>query len=547
MNWMLLLMPALPLLLGLTLGLGGHVQAKTLTGAGLACGLAVVIALLGTDGLRLDWILLGTELGVDGLSRGLLLLAGVLWGAAAIHSRTLLAGEDGRRYAVFFLLTLAGNLGLLVARDVATFYLGFALMTFAAYGLVVHSGKAEAMRAGRIYLILAVLGEVLLLAGLLMLAAQAGNTRVEAIGEVYRQLPHPAITAGLVAAGFAVKMGVVPLHVWLPLAHPAAPVPASAVLSGIILKAGLLGWIHLLPLGEIAVPALGQALIALGLFGAYYAALVGCFQQRPKTVLAYSSVSQMGLLAVLVGTWLGGEGDDRLLAVAILVFAVHHGLAKGLLFLAVPMIQRGVRPVAWLSLLPVLALAGFPLTSGILAKSALKTVAPDGLSLLLTLTSVTTGLLLLRFLRVAWPESQAREPAGRHELLSWLLVLVLSLMLPWWLATGDLRGYSLQWSSMVDGIWPLALAGLLAFVASRLLPRWPGLPEGDLVAPLERRLIGGGRWMRTRLERWRSPSAISTQDDSGLPAERRPWPEPGITVGALLLLLVVLGLAWLIA
>jgi hydrogenase-4 component B len=112
------------------------------------------------------------------------------------------------------------------------------------------------------------------------------------------------LAVGLLAAGFAVKAGIMPLHVWLPLAHPAAPVAASAVLSGALIKAGLIGWLRLLPLGGAAWPGWGTVFVVVGLTTAIAGALIGVAQTRPKVVLAYSSVSQMGIIATLVGVGL---------------------------------------------------------------------------------------------------------------------------------------------------------------------------------------------------------------------------------------------------
>ena len=100
--------------------------------------------------------------------------------------------------------------------------------------------------------------------------------------------------------GFGLKMGLVPLHVWMPLAHPVAPIPASAVLSGIIVKAGVIGLIRFLPL-EVPSPDWGMALVGLGLLTAFYGVLVGLTQPHAKTILAYSTVSQMGVVAAVLG------------------------------------------------------------------------------------------------------------------------------------------------------------------------------------------------------------------------------------------------------
>jgi formate hydrogenlyase subunit 3/multisubunit Na+/H+ antiporter MnhD subunit len=108
---------------------------------------------------------------LDATGRVFLLFSAILWALAGYQARHQLADDPhARLFTGFFLATLAGNLLLILAADLAGFYLGYALMTFAAYGLIVHKGSAEALRAGRVYLLMALLGEVLLLV-LLMLGA----------------------------------------------------------------------------------------------------------------------------------------------------------------------------------------------------------------------------------------------------------------------------------------------------------------------------------------------------------------------------------------
>src|SRR5690606_33576941 len=143
------------------------------------------------------------------------------------------------RFFAWFLAALAGNLLLLAALDVIVFYLGFALMSFAAYGLVVHEGDARARHAGRYYIAMVVLGEICVISGLRLLASR---------GAVWFASMQAAVLAGaagrsnliigLLVVGFGIKAGVFGLHFWLPLAHPVAPAPASAVLSGAMIKAG---------------------------------------------------------------------------------------------------------------------------------------------------------------------------------------------------------------------------------------------------------------------------------------------------------------------
>jgi formate hydrogenlyase subunit 3/multisubunit Na+/H+ antiporter MnhD subunit len=173
-------------------------------------------------------------------------------------------------------------------------------------------------------------------------------------------------------------MGLLPLHVWLPLAHPAAPMPASAVLSGVIVKAGVIGLIRFLPV-EPALPDWGAVLAAAGLLTAYWGVAIGLTQRNPKTVLAYSTVSQMGLVAAVLGMGLlagGGAGT------AGTFYAAHHVLAKGALFLAVGVVAATGAGRLWPVLLPAAVLAlgfgGLPLTGGYVAKLAVKDTLGEG-------------------------------------------------------------------------------------------------------------------------------------------------------------------------
>jgi hypothetical protein len=156
-----------------------------------------------------------------------------------------------RRFFGWFLAALAGNLLLLVALDVVVFYLGFALMSFASYGLVVHEGDARAAcgpllhRDG---------GDRRGLHHRRAHAARQSGPIDFASLRAASATPGPGTTliVGLLLVGFGIKAGVFGLHFWLPLAHPVAPAPASAVLSGAMIKAGLVAWMRLLPLGEAA-------------------------------------------------------------------------------------------------------------------------------------------------------------------------------------------------------------------------------------------------------------------------------------------------------
>jgi formate hydrogenlyase subunit 3/multisubunit Na+/H+ antiporter MnhD subunit len=449
---------------------------------------ALVLALFGPDGFALEvsWLLLGSTFVLDALGSLFLGFTALVWLIAGWYARAYLLEDPGRpRFWTFFLATQAGNLGLCLAADAVSFYLFFAVMTFAAYGLVVHDGSVEAYRAGRVYIVMAVLGEAALVVALLMVTAAAGSIRVDDIAAT----PQSALAVALLLAGFGVKVGVPLLHMWLPLAHPVAPVPASAVLSGVMLKAGVLGWLRFLPLGGEPLPMLGAALSAAALAAMFLGVAAGLMQRDAKVLLAYSSVSQMGYLSLTVGLGLVAPAMWPALLPAVGLYALHHALAKSALFLGAGVVQaRGARSwvLAGLSL-PALALAGAPLTSGMLAKLELKAVATElpsewaqPLVWLLPLAAVGTGLLMARLLILA--TGQAGRRSSRGLAAPWWTLVALGMLLPWWLAPApDLE-------EIFDTVWPLVLALALSALAVRRGLEPPSLPPGDLVVPIERLL-----------------------------------------------------------
>jgi len=407
---------------------------------------ALLLALLSISPwtLELPWLLLGSTWMLDELRRSFLLLTALLWSAAGLYAIGYLGTEHLRRFCVFWGLTLAGNLGLVMAGDIASFYTFFALMTFAGFGLVVHDGSARARFAGRVYLIMALFGEMAMLGGFLLVArAMDGLLLADLAAGIVASDRGWLITA-LFIAGFGVKAGLPLLHFWLPLAHPVAPTPASAVLSGAMIKAGLLGWLLTLPIGEVGWGPWGQFLMLMGFVGSLGAALFGVLQRDPKTVLAWSSISQMGLMTVLVGAALAAPGQAAMLLPVIALFALHHGLAKGCLFLAVGLVlpaSRTLRVLLWLLLaLPGLSLLGLPFTSGDLAKGAMKTAllaVPDlplaaQLPLLLHAATLATLALVARYGWTLWAKLEPGSVAASRW-LGWGLALMCSALLFWWL------------------------------------------------------------------------------------------------------------------
>jgi formate hydrogenlyase subunit 3/multisubunit Na+/H+ antiporter MnhD subunit len=471
-------------------------------------------------------------LALDPAAALLLGVVALLWVAAGVYAHAYLRDDPkAPRFAEWWLATLAGSLGVFVAADLFTFYVVFALASLPAWGLIAHDDTLRARRAAAITLGLAVVAEIGLLLGFALLAAGEPSESL-AIRDVLAPLPDAPgrhLTLALLVAGFGLKAGLVPLHVWLPLAHPAAPMPASAVLSGAIVKAGLIGLVRFLPF-DPALADWGLALAAIGFATAFYAVAVGITQHNPKTVLAYSTASQMGGVVAILGMGLAA-GDTGGVSAASFA-AAHHVLVKGALFLAVGIASMTGAGRLWLVWVPVLVLSlslgGLPPTGGALAKLAAKAPIGDGLpAALATLSAAGTTLLMLHFVgrltQGTTGASDARAPAGL--LLPWLAMAAAALAVPWALAptfTGVTAADVFAPQALREALGPIALGAVLALALRRFGGGLPRLPEGDLV-------VVGAPAARAA-ERW--ADAIERAD-----ARLREWPAAGVSLLALAILL----------
>jgi len=475
----LLVVPLFPLLVAGALPVS-LLRRSALCCAPFAAAPGLILALLPEAGttISIPWLMIGTDLGMDDTGRIFLLLTSLLWLAAGIYSGGYTKESPQRvRYWIFFLLSMSGNLGLILALDMISFYLFFTLMSFAAYGLIIHEGTTFALRAGRIYLWLVVTGEVLLFAALLLAARITDSLLLRDVAGVLAYAEAAPLILGLLLVALGIKMGIVPLHFWLPLAHPAAPIPASAVLSGAMIKAGLLGLLRLFPLGSASLPGWSATLIILGLVMAFFGVVMGLLQQQPKTLLAYSSISQIGFPLMAVGLGLAAPQQWHLLAPVVGFYALHHGLAKGALFLGVgmaghlntPTLMRHVTLVGLL--LPALALSGFPLTSGALAKTGLKSFLAQSpildeslLAILLGVAAVCTTLLMGRLLILLWYQAGSSTQAVTKGMWSgWSLLfaaVILAGIYPKMLMSSA-PDISVKW---FDALWPVAGGTLITLL-----------------------------------------------------------------------------------
>lgn len=437
---------------------------------------------------------------------GAMLLGGsaLLWIIAGAYAARYLRNEpNAARFAEWWLLTLAGNLGVFISADLVSFYLTYSVVSLAAWGLVVHDGTAASSRAGAIYAALAVLSEAFLLMAFVFMAQALPNGDL-AIRDAVAALPGSrwcAASLVLLLLGFGLKTGLVPGHVWMPLAYTAAPIPAAAALSGAAVKAGMIGLLRFLPL-RVPMPEWGEALAAAGMLSAFYGVAVGLTQDNPKTVLAYSSVSQMGLLAAALGMgWAAGNPD---VAAGTSFSAVHHILVKGGLFLAIGLAAMA-RPRLWPVLLPAavlaLGLAGLPLTGGALAKLAVKAELGQGVvGVLAALSAAGSALLMLHFMRRLVAEAASPAASMPSGLVwPWLAAAFAALVLPWVLfplAQSGARSAALAPAALWAALWPVLLGGALAETLRRSRLQAPPVPAGDIVVAGEAAARRVALWSR---------------------------------------------------
>lgn len=432
-----------------------------------------------SSGIELSGFLLKTGLGFGPFGNTFLLFTSLAWFAAALF--TALGPPDNlknRAFCIMFLLTMCGNIGLTASLDAVSFYAFFAFMTFCAFSLIIHSGKELAYRAGRIYLIMAVLGEGLLVAGIITAVFSSPSHFFADIAPAMAWMPetHPVFL--LLFAGFGIKAGLIFLHFWLPLAHPVAPTPASAVLSGSMIKAGLLGWMNFFPVGIASLESWGLGFAVLGLGGAFFGALAGLSEKNPKVILAYSSISQMGLMTFCLGLGIIDQGLWIMAGPALYLLVFSHALSKSALFLgtAVTGSSRSgpnknllTTIMLWV---PSLALAGAPFTGGAQAKYLLKEAAETSpisefSIFLLSLSSIFTTLLMVHFLRqVNIIKNEPQSVSGRNP--AWLLLIIIIFLMPWILHE-LYPEYRIAWMDpglIFSSAWPV-FSGLVVYLLLR--------------------------------------------------------------------------------
>ncbi len=292
---------------------------------------------------------------------------------------------------VSFLFLQASMTAVCVMQNVLAFLFCWEIMTVACFLLVTYEHeKRQTLRAGINYFIQSHICVLLLITGFIWVSGTAGSMDMRQIMEHARAhsatiSPWPFI---ILFTGFAFKAGFVPLHTWLPWAHPAAPAHVSGVMSGVIIKMGIFGIFRVLPLCQGNVLAMGRLILILSTATALYGVMVAIVQHNLKRLLAYHSIENIGIIGMGLGLGLMGTGmGNGTVAMAgycgALLHTLNHSLFKSLLFYATGSVYRKTHTViieelggimkympftAGLFLMPALAITGLPPLNGFVSE-----------------------------------------------------------------------------------------------------------------------------------------------------------------------------------
>jgi formate hydrogenlyase subunit 3/multisubunit Na+/H+ antiporter MnhD subunit len=388
----------------------------------------------------------------DALTSLFLLLLGAASAGISVFAAGYFRRGEGTAAGLMCLqyhLFLASMGFVLLADDAYAFMVAWETMALSSYFLVTtqHS-LPEIRRAGFLYLLIAHVGAIAILLSFGVMQGGSWQFTFDAMRSAHLAPRWAAIAFLLAVFGFAAKAGLVPLHVWLPEAHPAAPSPVSALMSGVMLKTAVYGVLRV-TFDLLGKPDWwwGLVLLAIGLFSALYGVVFAAVQTDMKRLLAWSSIENLGIIFTGIGLAVvfHGVGMPSLSALALIAALYHslnHAFMKSLLFLGTGAVlhSTGERNlgrlgglihrmpwVAWLTLVGALAMAGLPPLNGFVSewlllqaflfahevpRTFINMMLPLGAALV-ALSAALAAYVMVKFFGVIFL-GQPREPALAH-------------------------------------------------------------------------------------------------------------------------------------
>ncbi|MDO4614878.1 MAG: complex I subunit 5 family protein [Lachnospiraceae bacterium] len=356
----------------------------------------------------------GISLQADGFRSAYAIVAAVMWLFTTVFSQEYFREErrNLNRYWLFILFTLGATEGVMLSADFMTAYIFFEILSMTSFTWVIHEETKEAIRAGITYLFVAVIGGLILFMGLLLLAHSAGTlTFSELPAAVAGKTGDPVIfAAGIcILLGFGAKAGMFPLHIWLPKAHPVAPSPASALLSGILTKVGIYGILMTITCVMTESAVFGYLVLAAGVITMFLGALLALFSVNLKRTLACSSMSQIGFILTGAGMYVlicasGAEEESGIALAGLMLHMVNHSSIKLTLFMAAGVVLISAHALnlneirGWGRKKPLikaafalgaLGISGVPLFNGFISKTLLHESILEGIAV----QAASAGLL----------------------------------------------------------------------------------------------------------------------------------------------------------
>ena len=308
--------------------------------------LAVVLAFVHSGGTFLQvsgFLVTGLSFEVNGFKAAYAVITALMWAGTTLFAPEYFRHEkEGlERYWMFILLTLGATEGVMLSGDLMTTFIFFEILSFTSFTWVIHEQTKEAVKAGYTYLFIAVFGGLVLFMGLALLYYETGTLSYADLKAAVDACPDRGmiLAAGIcVLLGFGAKAGMFPLHVWLPKAHPVAPSPASALLSGILTKVGIYGILMITLHALVEDYVFGSIILIAGMITMLLGAVLGVFSVNLKRTLACSSMSQIGFILTGVGMLilLSAAGSEEGYAIALpglLLHMVNHSIIKLTLFM----------------------------------------------------------------------------------------------------------------------------------------------------------------------------------------------------------------------
>lgn len=372
--------------------------------------LAVVLAFVHSGGTFLQvsgFLVTGLSFEVNGFKAAYAVITALMWAGTTLFAPEYFRHEkEGlERYWMFILLTLGATEGVMLSGDLMTTFIFFEILSFTSFTWVIHEQTKEAVKAGYTYLFIAVFGGLVLFMGLALLYYETGTLSYADLKAAVDACPDRGmiLAAGIcVLLGFGAKAGMFPLHVWLPKAHPVAPSPASALLSGILTKVGIYGILMITLHALVEDYVFGSIILIAGMITMLLGAVLGVFSVNLKRTLACSSMSQIGFILTGVGMLilLSAAGSEEGYAIALpglLLHMVNHSIIKLTLFMCAGVVVMNLHKLnldeirGWgrkknklkiAFALGALGISGVPLMNGYMSKTLLHEGIVEGIHLL---------------------------------------------------------------------------------------------------------------------------------------------------------------------